>query len=232
MIGGNRLHGYSPLRGQHSIMNATRFYTIVTLTLVSLAAILWVSFDLTLAVQVKPPHFSLPKSLSKVSKYFREPKWGVAQYWSISGDSILEGVTDFVRPEGLKIVALVFYGRPASVSILDCYLRVSSVLLLTQHTLSLTQSWQRNLVENGGVLDEVVFLARTKNENHLAWLDQLVETSDAYRRHDLQFSSNDFSSAYDICKSGVMYVKIDDDIVRNGTPPNGQHIRSNWARSS
>ena len=46
------------------------------------------------------------------------------KYWSVSGKGNLEGVTDFKKPDKLKVVALVFYGRPASVSILDCYLKV------------------------------------------------------------------------------------------------------------
>jgi hypothetical protein len=46
------------------------------------------------------------------------------KYWSVSGKGSLEGVTDFKKPENLSIVALVFYGRPPTVSILDCYLKV------------------------------------------------------------------------------------------------------------
>lgn len=53
------------------------------------------------------------------------------KYWSVTGKTgkgnSLEGITDFKRPEGLKIVALVFYGRPATVSILDCYLKVKAL---------------------------------------------------------------------------------------------------------
>lgn len=46
------------------------------------------------------------------------------RYWSVTGQGALEGVTDWVKPEGLRIVGLVFFGRPESVGILDCYLKV------------------------------------------------------------------------------------------------------------
>lgn len=47
--------------------------------------------------------------------------------WSvIAKDSPLEGPSpDFEKPEGFKIVGLIFYGRRATVSILDCYLQAS-----------------------------------------------------------------------------------------------------------
>ncbi|KAF2094452.1 hypothetical protein NA57DRAFT_8245, partial [Rhizodiscina lignyota] len=93
-----------------------------------------------------------------------------------------------------KVVGLVFYGRPASVSILDCYLK-------------------RNLVSNGGMLDEVVFLARTEKEADLEWLDGLVKGEPSYKRVDVRTFGKSYASAYDICEDDVMYVKIDDDIV-------------------
>ncbi|KIW01525.1 uncharacterized protein PV09_07003 [Verruconis gallopava] len=116
------------------------------------------------------------------------------RHWSITGRGHLEGVTNFRKPPGLKVVALVFYGRPGSVSILDCYLK-------------------RNLAVNGGVLDEVVFLARTRRVRDLLYLDELVRTSPYYRRQDLTFTRGDYRSAYNFVENGTMYVKIDDDIV-------------------
>ncbi|KAF2455657.1 hypothetical protein BDY21DRAFT_69778 [Lineolata rhizophorae] len=116
------------------------------------------------------------------------------KFWSMTGKPDLEGVTHYEKPADFRVVALVFYGRPASVSILDCYLK-------------------RNLVENGGMLDEVIFLARTTNQEHLEWLDGLVGTTDSYRRVDVEFEGNNYASAYDVCEPGVMYIKIDDDIV-------------------
>jgi hypothetical protein len=46
--------------------------------------------------------------------------------WTVTGNAQFEGAVNFVKPERLKVVALIFYGRPASVSILDCYLKVCS----------------------------------------------------------------------------------------------------------
>ena len=47
------------------------------------------------------------------------------KYWTATAkESRLEGVTDFKRPSNLSVVGLIFYGRPATVSILDCYLKV------------------------------------------------------------------------------------------------------------
>lgn len=46
------------------------------------------------------------------------------RYWSVSNKGGLEGLSTWKKPAGLKIVAMIFYGRPATVSILDCYLKV------------------------------------------------------------------------------------------------------------
>ncbi|KAL1616260.1 hypothetical protein SLS54_008553 [Diplodia seriata] len=72
---------------------------------------------------------------------------------------------------------------------------------------------QRNLARKGGFLDEVVFLARTDNEEDLAWLDGLVAREPAYTRKNLQFDGIDYTTAYDICENGTMYIKMDDDLV-------------------
>ncbi|KAF2090726.1 hypothetical protein K490DRAFT_34927 [Saccharata proteae CBS 121410] len=106
----------------------------------------------------------------------------------------MEGVLNWPKPKDFRIVGLVFFGRPASVSILDCYLK-------------------RNLVANGGMLDEVIFLARTSNEEDLAWLDRIVSEEPAYTRVDLKFEGIDYATAYDICEAGTMYIKMDDDLV-------------------
>ena len=77
---------------------------------------------------------------------------------------------------------------------------------------------QRNLAENGGSLDEVKFLARTNDIEDLNWLDELVTTSDSYSRVDLTEAGQDASNVnygkvWDVAEPGVMYVKIDDDVV-------------------
>jgi hypothetical protein len=72
---------------------------------------------------------------------------------------------------------------------------------------------QRNLAVNGGLLDEVIWLARTNKTEDLYWLDNLVETSPSYRRQNITFKGGDYRSAYDLIQNGTMYIKIDDDIV-------------------
>lgn len=57
---------------------------------------------------------------------YSSPGESLPRYWSATTrDGAIEGVTDFERPANLSIVGLVFYGRPAVVSVLDCYLKVS-----------------------------------------------------------------------------------------------------------
>lgn len=116
------------------------------------------------------------------------------QYWSVTGKTDLEGVTTWPKPKDFRVVGLVFFGRPVSVSILDCYLK-------------------RNLARNGGFLDEVIWLARTSVEEDLQWLDAQVAAEPAYTRRDLLFEGIDYASAYDLAENGTMYIKMDDDLV-------------------
>lgn len=77
---------------------------------------------------------------------------------------------------------------------------------------------QQNLKENGGALDEVVFLARTDNADDLQYLDELIHTSPGYSRRNLteyndRASKVTYGQAWDVVERGTMYIKIDDDIV-------------------
>lgn len=106
----------------------------------------------------------------------------------------LSSVSSYKKPEGFKIVGLVFFGRPATVEILDCYLK-------------------RNLVTNGGFLDEVLFAEHTQHVEDLAWLHELVDTEPLYRSLPMD------DGGYDtVWKNSVdnenMFIKIDDDIVK------------------
>src|ERR1700760_3388521 len=65
------------------------------------------------------------------SEHPSKPLWSSApaakktRYWSMSENGELEGLETWTRPSEIdKIVAIIFYGRPATVSILDCYLKV------------------------------------------------------------------------------------------------------------
>lgn len=104
-----------------------------------------------------------------------------------------------VRPPGLKIVGLIFYGRPMFVNILDCYL-------------------QKNLAVNGGYLDEVHFVVNTKHEEDLNWLDGLVARVPEYSRINIKADAThgDWTKLWDHAKEvdpDTILVKIDDDIV-------------------
>ncbi len=106
-------------------------------------------------------------------------------------------VRTWEKPEGFKIIGLIFFGRPSVVAILDCYLK-------------------KNLVTQGGWLDEVHFVVNTDKEEDIAYLDELIETEGLYQK--IAISSLGYNEVW---KEGVesenMYIKIDDDIV-SATP--------------
>ena len=97
------------------------------------------------------------------------------------------------KPEGFRIIGLIFFGRPSVVAILDCYLK-------------------RNLVTNGGWLDEVRFVVNTDKEEDIAYLDGLVAGEELYTKIVIpELGYNE------VWEKGVdndnLIIKIDDDIV-------------------
>ncbi|KFG86371.1 hypothetical protein MANI_025096 [Metarhizium anisopliae] len=111
------------------------------------------------------------------------------------GRGMLSDIKKWQRESQIRrIVGLVFYGRRSQASILDCYLK-------------------RNLVKNGGILDEVIWLQRTQNQADLAFLDKLIHSEAGYSRVDVQHSDGNYASAYDGIEDDVLYVKVDTDIV-------------------
>jgi len=114
-------------------------------------------------------------------------------YWHLQSARTGKSTSIFIKPEGFKIVGLIFFGRPDRVAILDCYLK-------------------RNLVENGGFLDEVHWVANTKNEQDLQYLDELIHTSPSYSRINLPKLG--FENVWEhAIESSNLYIKIDDDVV-------------------
>lgn len=100
----------------------------------------------------------------------------------------------FEKPSGFKIIALVFYGRAPVVAVLDCYLK-------------------KNLVVNGGFLDEVHWAVNTANQEDLDFLDKLVETADSYKK--ILIPGSGYNNIWEhAVEPEHMYIKIDDDIVR------------------
>lgn len=98
------------------------------------------------------------------------------------------------KPKGFKIIGLIFFGRQRTVEILDCYLK-------------------RNLVANGGFLDEVLWVANTNNEDDLKYLDTLVQTTKYYK--NLTLIDLGYDSVWEHAVDDKnMFIKIDDDMVR------------------
>ena len=103
-------------------------------------------------------------------------------------------VKPWTKPSEFKIVGLIFFGRPSVVAILDCYLK-------------------RNLVSNGGWLDEVHFVVNTENEDDINYLEELIKTSESYKK--ITIPSLGYNEVWrNAVERNVMYIKIDDDIVR------------------
>ncbi|KAI3316803.1 hypothetical protein HD806DRAFT_516730 [Xylariaceae sp. AK1471] len=98
------------------------------------------------------------------------------------------------KPAGIRVVAMIFYGRRRTVDILDCYL-------------------QQNLVTNGGYLDEVWFMIHTKVKEDLHWLHEKVAHEQAYKFKDFRDTCNDYGCLWDYAtEDDTIYVKIDDDM--------------------
>lgn len=101
------------------------------------------------------------------------------------------------KPAGLKVIAMVFYGRKRNVDILDCYLR-------------------QNLVSNGGYLDEVRFMVKTTNEDDIEWLRAFVKNVDGYTYQDLDLctTQNGYGCIWEYAdEDDTLYIKVDDDIL-------------------
>ena len=102
-----------------------------------------------------------------------------------------------------NIIAFVFYGRRSSASILFRYL-------------------DKNLKINGGLLDKIVIVARTGDEQDLDYLKMFLRNNKyakcCYERRN--FDPNDgYKIVYSILNSTDLVFKIDDDVVfiSNGT---------------
>jgi hypothetical protein len=93
----------------------------------------------------------------------------------------------------MKIIGLVFYGRRQFVEVLDCYLK-------------------RNLVKNGGVMDEVIFVVHTDNKEDLLYLDQIVNSTDGYKKHEQEKKFDGWVGPWELVERGNIYMKIDGEL--------------------
>lgn len=117
---------------------------------------------------------------------------------SATGFSTDLGVWDLPKPQlpdGVKIIGLVFFGRRSRVEILRCYL-------------------ERNMVDNGGWLDEIHFVKNTNNKKDLKYLEEILASSVRYKKIELDdIGFVGYGQAWRKLQPGQMYVKIDDDVV-------------------
>jgi hypothetical protein len=91
--------------------------------------------------------------------------------------------------------------------------------VLTCHTLcrklSLTPT-KRNLVDNGGWLDEVHWVQNTNKKEDLEYLEEILASSPRYKKIDLSREGVGFvgyANAWGHLERGKLYFKIDDDVV-------------------
>ena len=63
------------------------------------------------------------------------------------------------------------------------------------------------------MLDEVIWLARTQEQDAIDWIHDLVKNEPLYTLGEVPTYGGEFASSYDLCQDDVMYIKIDDDIV-------------------
>lgn len=111
-------------------------------------------------------------------------------------------VSEFIKPKGVVVVALVFFGRKNRVELLRCYL-------------------ERNLVDNGGWLDEIQWVKNTDNPEDLKYLDEILASSPRYSMLDATAEGVGFAGyaqAWTQLDRGKLYVKVDDDVVSNSNP--------------
>jgi hypothetical protein len=75
---------------------------------------------------------------------------------------------------------------------------------------------QRNLKDNGGLLDEVIFAVRTEIPEDLEYLDILLQSHPHYRKHVETQSYDWYIGSWEaVNEENSIYIKIDDDTVRS-----------------
>lgn len=74
---------------------------------------------------------------------------------------------------------------------------------------------QRNLVNHGGWLDEVLWVVNTENKDDLRYLNKLLSRSERYKKLDLgkKVKGPEFRQIWKHLERGKLYVKVDDDVV-------------------
>ena len=89
--------------------------------------------------------------------------------------------------------------------------RISFLHILIANTQPLLQ---RNLRENGGLLDRVIFSVHTEDQDDLAYLDELLKSSSRYSKHTPGPGYKRYVGSWEaVDNSEAIYIKIDDDVV-------------------
>lgn len=108
----------------------------------------------------------------------------------------VNNTTPWRPPSNVSVVGVVFYGRRRFVDILDCYIR-------------------RNLVANGGILDSVLFLVNTEDQQDLLFLEDLVYHVPQYHYITTAYNrKHGYGPLYKhLIASNTIYIKLDDDLI-------------------
>jgi hypothetical protein len=64
------------------------------------------------------------------------------------------------------------------------------------------------------MLDEIIFVVRTDDEDDLQYLEDLLPTVPEYKKYEAKGRGGKYKDAWDVVEKGTMYIKIDDDVVR------------------
>ena len=81
-------------------------------------------------------------------------------------------------------------------------------------TESPTDFWQRNLVDNGGWLDEIHWVRNTARKSDIAYLNEILASSPRYKAIELKgVGYEGYGHAWAKLEPGNLYIKIDDDVV-------------------
>lgn len=94
----------------------------------------------------------------------------------------------------IRVAAIILAGRKEYIEVLRCYL-------------------ERNLVRNGGWLDEVLFIIRPIKDVDRVYLNDLIESVPEYIAYDPPNKKDlSYTKIYSQCRTDTIYVKIDDDV--------------------
>lgn len=106
--------------------------------------------------------------------------------------------TSLVKPDNITVSGLVFYGRQSRVQIMKCYI-------------------ERNMVDNGGWLDEVLWVVNTDRNDDLRYLEEIMASNPRYKKiHPDEIAHTyTYKNIWKLLDRGKYYVKIDDDVVCN-----------------